>query len=250
VTNIKDYSLFRKFIETYLPSGFNGINREDPLLVQLEALTEANSQFFHVANLIQAKITWSSKRSEQMIGIKPEELDAYHFMEATHPDDLEKHTLGRSKMFNTANDLFRTKKGSALLSINLRIRNYLGEYPDLLFQLYFMYSEQFNTVFLFQVHTDIDSFKKRKHGYHYYVGTDFSKFRYPDEELLALGNPLSDREFEIVQLIESHLSSEEIAKKLFLSVHTVNTHRRNILEKTGKATMAELIYDFKEMRLL
>ena len=107
---LQDYRLFHEFIETYLPSGFKDIDRDDPLLMQLEALTEANNQFFHVADLIQAKITWASKRSEQMIGIKPEELDAYHFMEATHPDDLEKHTLGRSKMFNLANDLFRAKK--------------------------------------------------------------------------------------------------------------------------------------------
>jgi len=185
-----------------------------------------------------------------MIGIKPEGLDVYHFMEAAHPDDLEKHTLGRAKMFNTSNDFFKTKKGSALLSINLRIRNYLGEYPDLLFQLYFMYSEQFKTVFLFQVHTDTDPCKKRKYGYHYYVGNDFSDFRFPDEKLQAIGNPLSDQEFEIVRLIESGLSSEEIAGKLFLSVHTVNTHRRNILDKSGKQTMAELIYEFKEQRLL
>lgn len=246
----RDYSLFLKFIESYLPSGFKGIDRGDPLLVELEKSTEDNHQFFHVANLIQAKITWSSKRSEQMIGIKPEELDAYHFMEATHPDDLNKHTLGRSKMFNVANDLFKAKKGSALLSTNIRIRNYLGEYPDLLFQLYFMYSEKFNTVFLFQVHTDIDSFKKRKQGYHYYVGTDFSNFRFPDDDLLQIGNPLSDREFEIVKFIEEGLRSEEIAQKMFISVHTVNTHRRNILEKTGKPSMAELIYDFKEKRLL
>jgi hypothetical protein len=244
------YNLFKEFIDTYFPLGFREIDRDSALLKQLEAVTDANNQFFHVANLIQAKITWASKRCEKMMGIKPEELDAYHFMEATHPDDLYKHTLGRSKMFNLANDLFNVKKGSALLSINLRIRNHLGEYPDLLFQLYFMYSEQFNTVFLFQVHTDLESFKKRKHGYHYYVGNDFSKFRFPDEELLAIGNPLSDREFEIVRLIESGLDSDEIAKKLFLSVHTVNTHRRNILDKTGKESMAELIYEFKEKRLL
>jgi hypothetical protein len=250
MTDSQDYSLYHKFIDTYFPAGFKDIDRNDPLLLELEAFSEANNQFFHVANLIQAKITWSSKRSEQMIGIKPEELDAYHFMEATHPDDLEKHTLGRSKMFDTANDLFKAKKGSALLSINIRIRNSRGEFPDLLFQLYFMYSAKYNTVFLFQVHTDIETFKKRKNGYHYYVGNDFSNFRFPDEELLNIGNPLSDREFEIVRLIESGLSSEEIAKKIFLSVHTVNTHRRNILDKTGKQTMAELIYDFKEKRLL
>ena len=96
-----------------------------------------------------------------MIGIKPDELNAYHFMEATHPDDLKKHTLGRSKMWNLANDLFDAKKGSALLSINIRIRNAHGEYPDILFQLYFTYSEKFNTVFIVQVHTNIDSFKRK-----------------------------------------------------------------------------------------
>jgi hypothetical protein len=213
-------------------------------------MTEANKQFFFIANMIQAKITWSSKRSKQMIGIPPEELDAYHFMEASHPDDLEKHILGRSKMFDMANDLFKAKKGSALLSINLRIRNPMGEYPDQLIQEYFMYSETFRTVFMLQVHTEINSFKHRKQGYHYYVGNDFSNFRYPDDELLAIGNPLSDREFVIVRWIESGLNSEEISEKLFLSVHTVNTHRRNILEKTGKATLAELIYDFKQKRLL
>ena len=109
------YNLYLEFIDTYFPKGFKDIDRDSALLNQLEALTEVNNQFFHVANLIQAKITWASKRSEQMIGIIPEELDAYHFMEATHPDDLEKHTKGRSKMFDIANDLFRAKKGSALL---------------------------------------------------------------------------------------------------------------------------------------
>jgi DNA-binding NarL/FixJ family response regulator len=75
------------------------------------------------------------------------------------------------------------------------------------------------------------------------LGTDLSNFRYPDEELLKINIPFSDREFEIIRLIESGLSSEQIAEKIFLSVHTVNTHRRNILNKTGKATMSEVIYD-------
>ncbi len=175
-TDSKDHHLFLEFHEKYEPLGFKGIDRNDPLVLQLEEMTERNNQFFHVADLILAQITWASKRSTEMIGIRPEELNAYHFMEATHPEDLKKHTLGRSKMFNLANDLYNAKKGSALLSINIRIRNARGEYPDLLFQLYFTYSEKFNTVFILQVHTNIDSFKKKKHGYHYYVGTDFSLF--------------------------------------------------------------------------
>lgn len=249
-TEYRDYNLFFKFIETYAPTGFKDIDRNHPLLIELEEITAANNQFFHVADLIQAKITWSSKRSALMIGIPPEELNAFHFMEATHPDDLQKHTLGRSKMFNVANDLYIAKKGATLLSINIRIRNVRGEYPDLLFQLYFFYSELYKTVFLLQVHTNIDSFKKRKHGYHYYVGNDFSNFRYPDEKLLMLGIPFSDREFEIIKLIESGLKNKQIAEKLFISPNTLNTHRRNILQKAGEKSISDLIYHLIVQRVL
>jgi len=65
-----------------------------------------------------------------------------------------------------------------------------------------------------------------------------------------MGSGFSDREMEILKLIESGLGSKEIAEKLFLSVHTVNTHRRNILEKFGKAQISDLIYELKEKGLL
>jgi DNA-binding NarL/FixJ family response regulator len=44
---------------------------------------------------------------------------------------------------------------------------------------------------------------------------------------------LSSRELEILQLIIEEYSSEEIGEKLFISKRTVETHRANILEKTG-----------------
>ena len=65
-----------------------------------------------------------------------------------------------------------------------------------------------------------------------------------------MGNVLSDREYEIVKLIKSGYNSEQIAEKLFLSKHTVNTHRNNILEKTGKKQISDLIYDLQERGLI
>jgi DNA-binding NarL/FixJ family response regulator len=44
---------------------------------------------------------------------------------------------------------------------------------------------------------------------------------------------LTDREVEIIRLITSGLTSVEIAKQLFISVNTVDTHRKNIFSKTG-----------------
>ncbi|NOT73980.1 MAG: response regulator transcription factor [Cyclobacteriaceae bacterium] len=43
--------------------------------------------------------------------------------------------------------------------------------------------------------------------------------------------PLSDREIEVLRLIAQEFSNGEIAEKLFISIRTVDTHRRNLLEK-------------------
>ena len=247
----KDYGLFFRLIEAYAPQGYIGIDREDPLVVQLEEITETNDQFFYIADSLQMKVLFTSSRSKKMIGIEPEDLSPYHFMECTHHGDIQRLNLGRTKIIKMAQDLFVAEKGHTILSTNLRMRIPSGEYPDFLIQCYqFFTTIPYKTVFFLKIHTNIDWHKKIKHGYHYYIGDDMSLFRYPDDEMLMEGNVFSDREVEIIRLIESGLSSEEIAEKLFLSVHTVNTHRRNMLDKSGKASMSDLIYYLKERGVL
>ncbi|MDY6932794.1 MAG: response regulator transcription factor [Spirochaetota bacterium] len=51
---------------------------------------------------------------------------------------------------------------------------------------------------------------------------------------------LTDREFEIFQLIGNGFSTKEIAKKLNLSIYTVESHRRNIRTKMKLNNSAEL----------
>ena len=45
---------------------------------------------------------------------------------------------------------------------------------------------------------------------------------------------ISEREVEIIKLIAEGFINKEIANKLFLSTHTVNTHRKNIMSKLGE----------------
>ncbi|MEO6282978.1 MAG: LuxR C-terminal-related transcriptional regulator [Dyadobacter sp.] len=52
---------------------------------------------------------------------------------------------------------------------------------------------------------------------------------------------LSRRELQIARLIGKQLTSEEIAKSLFISVHTVNTHRQNMLKKLDMGDTMELL---------
>jgi DNA-binding NarL/FixJ family response regulator len=55
------------------------------------------------------------------------------------------------------------------------------------------------------------------------------------------GVSISEREMEIIRLVSEGLSNQEIADKLFLSVHTVNTHRKNIMGKLGINNTAGLV---------
>ena len=52
---------------------------------------------------------------------------------------------------------------------------------------------------------------------------------------------LSEREIDVLLGICRGLSTQEIADKLFLSKRTVDTHRANILEKTGSKNTASLV---------
>lgn len=58
---------------------------------------------------------------------------------------------------------------------------------------------------------------------------------------------ISEREIEIITLIAEGLTNPQISEKLFLSKHTVNTHRKNIMAKLGvKNTAGIVMYAIKE----
>ena len=71
---------------------------------------------------------------------------------------------------------------------------------------------------------------------------DLEKHTLIEERLLAPSNDyeLSDREREVLVLVAKGFSSKEIADKLCLSIHTVNSHRKSISQKTGIKSAAGL----------
>ncbi|HPR33555.1 MAG TPA: LuxR C-terminal-related transcriptional regulator [Prolixibacteraceae bacterium] len=62
----------------------------------------------------------------------------------------------------------------------------------------------------------------------------------PATDEFVPGELLSERETEVLAFIAKGLSNKEIAEKLFISIHTVNTHRKNIVHKTGIRSQAGL----------
>ena len=62
-----------------------------------------------------------------------------------------------------------------------------------------------------------------------------------EERAHAEGDPLSDREREVLRLLALGHTNQEIAKMLYLSVRTVETHRAHIMQKLRLSTRAELV---------
>jgi DNA-binding NarL/FixJ family response regulator len=52
---------------------------------------------------------------------------------------------------------------------------------------------------------------------------------------------LTKREKEILELICDEMNTNEIAEKLFISAYTVESHRKNLLSKTGSKNVAGLV---------
>jgi len=94
----------------------------------------------------------------------------------------------------------------------------------------------------------LEAIEDTNKGKQFYCGHVIDILADKEDELLGcVGTSLSDREVEIIRMISDGLTNKEIADALFLSTHTVNTHRKNIMTKLGlKNTAGIVIYAFKE----
>jgi len=94
---------------------------------------------------------------------------------------------------------------------------------------------------------DIDELKETIQRYRQRLLTKPKETAYQDPNILQ---SFTERELEILKLIGQHKTSQEIADELNLSKHTINTHRKNILEKVGLHKSSELIVFARENGLV
>lgn len=62
-----------------------------------------------------------------------------------------------------------------------------------------------------------------------------------DAERRAEADPLSEREHEVLRLLALGHTNQEIAKRLYISVRTAETHRAHIMQKLRLESRAELV---------
>ena len=65
-----------------------------------------------------------------------------------------------------------------------------------------------------------------------------------------LADPLSERELQVLRLLDSELSGPEIARTLFISPNTLRTHTKHVFTKLGVSSRREAVARARERGLL
>ena len=71
-----------------------------------------------------------------------------------------------------------------------------------------------------------------------------------DREFLSQPEELSPGELRVLRFLPTNLTRPEIARELYVSVHTVNTHIRRIYSKLGARDRSSAVQRARELRLL
>lgn len=217
------------------------------ILRYLENIQLLHNQFIYIHHIKTGKFYF--KGFEESLGYKFDELTADFFVRNIHVDD-------RVTYFNISKALlsFITFHASDMIAfestfhINYRIKNADNVFLPILRQSsVFIINEEHEIEAYLSLCTDmsniLDSIKIRWHLFGP-KSEQFPQFLYQYANKKT--GLFSERELEILQLLIEGFSSTEIGEKLFISLNTVNTHRKSLMKKADVKKTIELISFAKE----
>ncbi len=204
--------------------------------------------YFFLLNFFNFKIEYTHPTVTSIYGVAPEDFTLDLFFERMHPEDAVQMKLKES----AAGEFFYQRIPTEKIlryksSYTFRIKDLHGKYRHILHQCTPVQLSMDGKIHhSLSVHSDITylnilpdhriSFIGLAGEQSYYsLSTDPDTILQPERQLI-----LTSRERDIVKLLGEGLASKQIGDKLSISTHTVDTHRRNLLKKTGTHNTLEL----------
>ncbi len=198
-----------------------------------------NTQALFVVSMRTAEMIYQ-RNIDNLLGYNEKEFDYNKTLEIVHPDDYRiaqpilQGTIDYSEKFGVPEDncfyiSFRMrKKDGTYLSVQ-QVSGVCKLHQDKTLKCYY------------SILQDI-SYLRSNIGVKWY----WDNKQLDEEEFRKMigrsaHHTFTVRELEVFELLKMGMKSEEIAKELNLTVNTVNTHRKNMLKKTGAKSSLEMI---------
>jgi DNA-binding CsgD family transcriptional regulator len=198
-----------------------------------------SNQCLYVQNFQKSEMVFKMGHS-QMFGYTDEEFDSYLIHTWFHPEDKDQVLRLTQAVIHFAIDHKVSSENSFVLTY--RVRKQDGTYMHILRQsTVFETSQDGALISNLSLLIDISFIPMTNHVHWEFRSENFSHadfIHYLHKEYSKL---FTKREIEILNLLESGKTSQEIAHSFHVSKHTIDTHRRNMLTKSNNRNTAELI---------
>jgi DNA-binding CsgD family transcriptional regulator len=194
---------------------------------------------------------------EKYFGWPDKDMTSEFILEIVHPEDREAFGMLYYLVLEGLMNMPIPVKNIGHFCINYRIRKADGEYVRVLETNNILESDPATNIPLIclsqmsKVAAVPDSGKV---SYYFLLFTDdqtsveiMSQFLREYEPAV---NVFSETEIKIVRLIQAGLTSKEIADKVFLSKHSIDKYRKNLLKKTGTASTPQMVNHIQNLGLL
>ena len=220
----------------------------------VELLSKVNNSCVFVAEYQAGYIFLSDNFS--IFGYDPKaiyaiESDPEYLENRIHPADLEVLRVTQAKLLEFIQDYPVNQRKDYKHIYELRARNAEGKYINFILQQQILELDEEGNAWLLlgivDISPDISPLEQIKLRVINYKTGEVIPYTF-----VETGNnvKLSDREKEILGLARKGMLTKEISDKLSLSIHTVNKHRQNIMQKMNADNILEAIDYARKLGLL
>lgn len=222
---------------------------------QIAALFAPGESYFYILNMHNLELDYVSPDVTKFTGLEPSGINMGILLKAALPKEFE--ILERKEM--VIKDFFyhyleASERQEYKIAYTYEMQDHNGRKRIMLMQATVIsLAENKTPLHILAIHSDISHLVNRSTStvsfIHLKGGESFYNVPIKKgvfQKKMASSVPditdsLTPRETEIVELLAKGCKTDQIAEKLILSIHTVRTHRKNILFKTGCKNTAELI---------
>ncbi len=217
---------------------------EIELYKRLFELAQIGPSYFLIFIPSTRKIEYVSDSFTSVLGHDVNFLNTDNLLKIIHPEDLPFFGNFETTVVDFKKQLHPSKLMKYKTRYNYRILHANGDYLHILQQSVTIEVDDNGALLRnLVIHTDVSDlmpFQKMKlsfiglQGEPSYINVKAQQIYTQSENLF------SPREKEILLLMIKGTSSKEIAEMFHRSIHTINTHRKNILQKSGCKNLQDL----------
>ena len=225
-------------------------------LKNLAALFAPGSCYYYIIDFPNLEFEYISGGTKNILGIAPENITMEYLVGTLVPEERVPMAQKESVAVDFFLNYLHPEEVLFYKSVYFfRIQDMKEQYHDMLHQASVLTLTEHNKPkHVMVVHTDVShlnfirknsiSFISLKGDKSYYdVDIEQGIFEPHTENKINvfLQDILTSREKEIARLLAQGMNADTISEKLFISVHTIRTHRKNMLSKASCKNTTELV---------